>query len=162
MDYLNAPTHINMITLIQTNSEHDDFKTLVKNLDYELAIRDGAEHGFYAQFNKIDQIKYVIVAYDDAEAVGCGSIKEYSPDTMEVKRMYVKQELRSQGIATIILDALENWAEALGYKSCILETGKKQPEAISLYSKNGYTIVPNYGQYQGVENSVCFQKIFKN
>lgn len=38
--------------------------------------------------------------------------------------MYVKQELRSQGIATIILDALENWAEALGYKSCILETGK--------------------------------------
>jgi GNAT superfamily N-acetyltransferase len=147
-----------MITLIQTNSEHDDFISLVKNLDHELAIRDGAEHGFYAQFNKIDKIKYVIIAYKDGAAVGCGSIKEYDADSMEVKRMYVNPELRSHGIATLILKALENWAEALGYKSCVLETGKKQPEAISLYTKNGYIIVPNYGQYQGIENSVCFQK----
>ena len=44
------------------------------------------------------------------------------------------------------------------YAQFILETGKKQPEAIALYTKKGYHITPNYGQYAGVENSVCFEK----
>ncbi len=51
------------------------------------------------------------------------------------------------------------WASELGYTSCVLETGKRQPEAIALYTKNGYKIIPNYEQYEGVENSVCFRKI---
>jgi len=49
----------------------------------------------------------------------------------------------------------------LGYEKCILETGKKQPEAIALYKKNGYKLIPNYGQYAEVENSVCFEKEMK-
>ena len=40
----------------------------------------------------------------------------------------------------------------------MLETGQKQPEAIALYTKSGYRIIPNYGQYVGVESSVCFEK----
>ena len=63
------------------------------------------------------------------------------------------------GIATQILTELEKWATELSFKKCVLETGKKQPEAIALYIKNGYKIIPNYGQYEGVENSVCFEKL---
>jgi GNAT superfamily N-acetyltransferase len=62
------------------------------------------------------------------------------------------------GIASKILTNLENWAEELSYKKCILETGKKQPEAIALYLKNDYTVIPNYGHYASVENSLCFEK----
>ncbi len=51
-----------MITCKQTNSANKEFQNLVKELDIDLAIRDGAEHSFYAQFNKIEAIKYVIVA----------------------------------------------------------------------------------------------------
>jgi len=40
----------------------------------------------------------------------------------------------------------------------MLETGKRQPEAIELYKKSGYKLTPNYGQYAGVENSLCFEK----
>ena len=119
--------------LIQrTTSENKDFIELVRHLDKDLAIRDGDEHAFYNRFNKIDTIKHVIVAYRDERPVGCGAIKAYNETTMEVKRMFVFPELRGQGIATKILGELENWAIELGYESCVLETGKKQPEAIHL------------------------------
>lgn len=148
-----------MIQLIRTNSENIDFQKLVHLLDADLAIRDGDEHAFYAQFNKIDTIKYAVVAYENEVAIGCGAIKKYTDDTMEIKRMYVPVDQRGKGIATLILQALEKWTAELSYKKCILETGIKQPEAIALYLKNDYKIIPNYGQYANVENSVCFEKI---
>jgi putative acetyltransferase len=148
-----------MIECIRTNSDHEDFRKLVRELDADLTIRDGEDHAFYDQFNKIDKIKYTIVAYKDKIPVGCGAIKEYSPDSMEVKRMYVLPERREQGIASTILKELERWTVELHYKRCVLETGKKQPEAIELYKKNRYGIIPNFGQYTGVENSLCFEKI---
>ena len=147
-----------MIRTIRTTSEHEDFIDLVRHLDADLAERDGKDHSFYAQFNKLDKIKHVVVAYDDDEPVGCGAIKEYTPDTMEIKRMYTAPESRGKGIASNILRELEKWASELSYEWCILETGKKQPEAIGLYKKSGYTIIPNYGQYAGIENSLCFEK----
>jgi GNAT superfamily N-acetyltransferase len=143
---------------IRTNSEDPDFRKLVEELDAELRIRDGDEHSFYAQYNKIDMIKHVIMAYEDSTPVGCGAIKEYSQDTMEVKRMYVPLNKRAQGIATIILKELEAWALELNFTKCILETGEKQPEAVRLYEKNDYKRIPNFGQYENAENSICFEK----
>ena len=67
---------------------------------------------------------------------------------------------RGKGIASKILTELEIWCVELGYKKCVLETGKNQPEAIALYKKNQYNIIPNFGKYEGVENSVCFEKEF--
>jgi len=147
-----------MIVLKRTNSDDKDFQKLVLELDKDLAIRDGEDHSFYAQFNKTDSIKYAVVAYNYDEPVGCGAIKEYSNTTMEVKRMFVPLNRRSKGIASLILSELERWAKELNFEKCILETGKRQPEAIKLYLKNDYTIIQNYGQYKGVENSVCFEK----
>ncbi len=147
-----------MIRLQRTNSENKDFIALVRDLDADLAARDGSDHTFYSQFNKIDTLRFVVVLYDDERPIGCGAIKEYDANSMEVKRMYVISENRGKGVAASILAALENWAAELSYTNCILETGKRQPEAIRLYEKNGYTQIPNYGQYAGIENSVCFGK----
>jgi putative acetyltransferase len=77
---------------------------------------------------------------------------------MEVKRMYTSPESRGKGTAAQVLNELEKWAAELYCKKCVLETGKRQPEAIGLYQKGGYKIIPNYGQYAGIENSVCFEK----
>ncbi len=148
-----------MITCSRTNSKNEDFQQLVKELDADLIIRDGEEHSFYDQFNKIANIKYVIVGYDYEKPVGCGAIKAFDQHIMEVKRMYVVSNRRGEGIASTILKELESWAKELNYSKCILETGNKQPEAISLYKKNGYEIIANYGQYENVENSICFEKI---
>jgi putative acetyltransferase len=150
-----------MIKIVRTNSDHPDFIGLVKCLDADLTRRDGADHSFYSQFNKIDKIKYVVVANEENTPIGCGAIKEYSPDAMEVKRMYTTPDSRGKGIASRVLKELELWAAELSYGKCLLETGKRQPEAIQLYKKNGYELIPNYGQYTGIENSVCFGKDIK-
>jgi GNAT superfamily N-acetyltransferase len=103
-------------------------------------------------------MKLIVVAYEDGIALGCGAMKMVDPNTMEIKRMYVIPASRGKGIAIKVLAALENWARELTYEKCILETGKRQPEAIKLYLKSGYNRIPNYGQYTDVENSLCFQK----
>lgn len=147
-----------MINTIRTNSEDKDFLELVKQLDIDLSIRDGDDRVFYNQFNKLDKIKHVIIAYENDVPAGCGAIKEYSHDTMEVKRMFVPLNLRGRGIASKVLSELEKWTLELQYSKCILETGKRQPEAIALYIKNGYKLISNYGQYKNIDNSVCFEK----
>ena len=147
-----------MIRLIRTDSGNKDFVALVKLLDAELAELDGDEHVFYAQLNKTDKIKTVIVAYENDKPVSCGAIREYSPTVTELKRMYTLSEYRAKGIATKVLIELEKWASELSYQKCILETGWRQPDAIRLYEKNGYERISNYGKYAGIVNSVCFEK----
>jgi ribosomal-protein-alanine N-acetyltransferase len=145
-------------SISRTDSQHPDFIKLVSELDADLAIRDGDEHAFYAQYNHVARIKHVLVAYHKGIAVGCGAIKELDDSTMEVKRMYVLPAFRGKGIASLLLAGLEGWAKELGYSRCVLETGIRQPEAIGLYKKKHYISIPNYGQYIGIENSVCFEK----
>ena len=147
-----------MLKIIRTDSNNSDFQSLVRLLDADLAIRDGDMHGYYAQYNKIDAIKNAVVAYDGETAVGCGAFKPFDDDSVEIKRMYVRPENRGVGIAVEVLKELENWAAELDFKAAVLETGKKQPEAIRLYEKSGYELIPNYGQYIGLENSVCMKK----
>jgi len=147
------------VKLIRTNSDDPDFRNLVRLLDAVLAEVDGADNAFYAKFNKIDRIRHAVVAFEGAVPVGCGAVKEFSSDAMEVKRMFTLPEHRKKGVAAEILSELEKWTRELGYKKCVLETGKRQPEAIALYRKQGYRSIPNYGQYAGMENSVCFEKI---
>lgn len=148
-----------MIKLLRTDATNLDFIELLIALDADLKIRDGEEHAFYNQFNKLNSIKHVIVAYEDNEIpIGCGAIKEYKDDIAEVKRMYVSPNGRRKGIASKILIELEHWAKELSYRKCILETGVNQPEAIALYHKSGYQIIANYEPYKKAINSVCFEK----
>lgn len=158
LEGLNTLLTIMTLSLKRTNAENSDFISLVSKLDAYLSITDGDEHSFYDQFNKIDSIKHVVVAYVDARPVACGAIKQIDLDKMEVKRMYVMPLERGRGYATKILKALEEWTTELGFKICVLETGKRQKEAVALYEKNNYKRIANYGQYTGVDNSICFQK----
>jgi GNAT superfamily N-acetyltransferase len=147
-----------MITLERTNSDNEDFQKLIRLLDDYLDKADRDAHLTCESFNKIDTVKHVVVVYFTNEAIGCGAIREYSSDTMEIKRMFILEEQRRNGIASLILNELENWAKELGFKRCILETGEKLPEAIRLYQKKGYSRIANYGQYECLGNSVCFSK----
>jgi len=148
-----------MIKLVRTNSKNNQFVNLVKLLDADLKTSDGVGHSFYNQFNKIDNIKHVVMAFDNEVAVGCGAFKIHENNYVEIKRMYVPKNRRRKGIASKVLLELENWAKELNFSKCILETGKQQPEAIELYKKNNYTITTNFGMYDNVENSVCFEKL---
>lgn len=147
-----------MLTLLRTDAQNEDFQTLVPHLDAYLRIMDGADHAFFAQYNHIEQLQQVVVAYWDDQAVGCGAIKPFDNQAFEIKRMYVDPTFRGRKIASGILAELEAWARSLGGQRCILETGKKQVEAIGLYQKCGYERIPNFGPYEGVDLSICFGK----
>jgi len=146
------------LVLQRTDSSNPDFKYLVTLMDEDLRKRYGVAQSAYEGYNDVGDITTILVAYVDQEAVGCGCFRKFNDNTVEIKRMYVKPAYRGQGIAARILTDLEAWAQERGYSHSILETGKKQPEAIHLYEKSGYAITINYGPYTGLDNSVCMRK----
>ena len=89
----------------RTDSNDPEFRELVGLLDVELAIRDGDEHSFYAQFNKIDMIRHAVVATLNGEAVGCGAFKPYEGSTVEIKRMFVRPQTRGKGVAVAVRES---------------------------------------------------------
>ena len=146
--------------LLKTNSNNSDFQKLTRLFDDYLVEIDGDEKDFFAQYNQI-YIDNVIVCYEDEIAVGCGAFKEYEPTVAEIKRMFVLHEKRGKGIASTVLNTLEIWAKENGFQQAILETSNQLTNAISLYQKSGYEVIPNYGQYIDVESSVCMKKTLK-
>lgn len=146
------------LRIIRTNSRNPDFLFLNKALDEYLALKDGEEHEFYSQYNKVDSIDHILLVYENDLVIACGAIRKFDSDTMEIKRMFTLAEHRNKGIASLSLSHLENWAKEMGYKKCILETGTRQTEAAALYPKRGYKRIPNYSQYAQMENSLCFEK----
>ncbi|MFK7748963.1 MAG: GNAT family N-acetyltransferase [Kordia sp.] len=143
----------------RTNSTDKDFIELVKELDAFLTIKNGESDAFFSQFNGLEQLECVIVIYSEEKPIGCGALKQYNEDTVEIKRMYVSREHQGKSLGIHILNALETWASELGNTRCILETGTMLPEAIRFYEKNNYQRIPNYDQYVGVAQSVCFEKL---
>ena len=148
-----------MKKIIRTDNKNLDFNKLIIELDAYLKVTDGTDHEFYNQFNGLDNIKNVVIAYQDSQAIGCGAFKKLDNETIEIKRMYVKFAHRGSGTAQAILNSLELWASEKGFKKCILETGNRQVEAIKFYKKAGYKSIPNYGQYIHMEDSNCFEKL---
>lgn len=146
------------MTITKTDSSNVDFQNLVKLLDADLAIRNGEDHAFYDQFNKIDMIKNCIVIYVDNNPAACGAFKKFEDDTVEIKRMYTHPNFRKRGLAGTIVKELESWAKEIGYKKAVLESSLEQNEALSVYEKSGYLRIPNYGQYIGIDKSVCYEK----
>lgn len=146
------------VALHRTNSSDRDFQYLVVLMDNDLRRRYGEVQTIYDDLNKIGDLDTVLIAYLDNAPVGCGCFRKFSDNTIEVKRMFVDPVYRGRGVATQILIGLETWAKENGFTYAILETGRKQPEAIHLYERSGYAITINYGPYAGLENSVCMRK----
>lgn len=147
-----------MITFKRVTSDHQDFIKLICMLDQDLYSRYNKGQDAYDQYNKIEFINTVIVAYLENVPVACGCFKKYDDNTIEIKRMFVKPEMRGKGIAKRILQELESWGIQMGFSKSILETGIGQPEAINLYEKSGYKKIPNYDQYANMPDSVCMGK----
>lgn len=147
-----------MSKLKRTTSDNPDFEQLVVQLDAYLAVLDGDDHAFYSQFNKSNLLKNALVFYENEIPIAIGAYKEYDLQTIEMKRMFTLPEHRGKGIATKILTELEFWAKEEHYKTVLLETGHMQKDAIYLYQKMGYEIIENFGQYRGIENSICMTK----
>ncbi len=141
------------------NASDPKFIKLTDELDIELSQRYGAGQAKYDAYNRIVNA-HAVIAMDGVMTAACGCFKPYDAETVEIKRMYVKPEYRGRGVARELLKRLEAQAKLQGYQASVLETGRKQPEAIRLYEKSGYERIQNYGQYADIPDSVCFKKLF--
>ena len=146
---------------IRTTSDHLDFRAMVNALDEDLNLRNGDIQRQYDQYNQIDKIKHAIVIYLEDKPVGCGCFKRFDDHTVEMKRMFVKTEMRGKQLAAQMLQELEKWAVEEGNTAAVLETGHRQVEAQRLYAIAGYSKTENYGQYVGMEDSLCYRKELK-
>lgn len=149
---------MSQIQIKRTTSKNSDFIQLVNSLNSYLSVVDGDDHEFYDQFNGIEQLDHVVVAYDQQRAIGCGAFKEYDAKSIEIKRMFVAPEARGKKLGTAILSQLEQWAKEEGYTRSLLETGARMQDAVALYVNNGYELIPNYEPYKLMDNSRCFRK----
>jgi putative acetyltransferase len=136
-----------------------EVKILTEELHTDLELIYGK--GIIEEFiDDNEQMLIFYVAYDESEnAVACGALKHFDDNTAEIKRMYVKPEYRGRGLSKIILSELEDKAKELNYNRLVLETGLKQPEAMSLYNKFGYKPFKCYGKHSDDPDSRCFEKL---
>ncbi len=146
------------VEIVYTDSEDQDFAKLIKMLDEDLNERYGELQKQYEAHNRIDHIKNVVLLYVEGHPAACGAFKRYDPESAELKRIFVAKEYRGLGLSKILVARLEEWAIKEGFGYAVLETGKRQNEAIGLYKKCGYEVIPNYGVYIGNSNSVCMRK----
>lgn len=148
-----------MIRLKRTSYDDPDFGSLIKLLNKDLLMRYPETQQHYAPLNVIKQNANVVIAYVDGEAAGCGCYRDAAGEsTVEIKRMYVREENRGQGIAHAVLRELEAWALEEGKTEAILETGPRNHEALALYRKLGYAQIENYEPYVNMKESICMGK----
>jgi len=149
------------VKFIRTTSENADFRKLINALDEDLYQRNGEAQLQYRQYNQVDSIDHVVVIYFEGKPVGCGCYKRFDDTTVELKRMFVLPEMRGKQLAARMLQKLETWAIEEGNIAAVLETGHRQVEAVRLYTIAGYSLTENYGQYIGMNESICFRKKLK-
>lgn len=144
---------------VDTNGENMDFVMLCRKLDSALDELVGGKfkRDEYIQYNLRDSIHDVIIAYRNGIPVGCGAYKMYDEEHAELKRIFTDGTCRNMGLGSELVRRLEAKAKINGYKWCILETGEPLEAACHIYTKAGYKVIPNYGQYANMPASICMQ-----
>jgi GNAT superfamily N-acetyltransferase len=99
-----------------------------------------------------------LVAEVDGVPAGCGAWRALPSGSAEIKRVYVEPAFRRRGIAQLVVAALEEGAAAAGHAEVVLNAGREQPEALTLYAELGYRPVPGYGVYACAPGAVFLGK----
>lgn len=153
-----------VITVRHEDAAAADAQLLIKELTDELSDIyqvDLSSGGFSAEDVSIKGSAFVVARIDGIPS-GCGAYKPAVLDdgssAAELKRIFVKKDKRRLGIAQRILSELEDAARKDGYKTMVLETGDRQPEAVALYIKAGYEQFPPFGRYASQPWSRCYKK----
>lgn len=148
---------------VRTDGKNEDFIENCRLLDMDLDRRVGRQikREKYQKFNQLDEIREAIVVYDHGRAVGGGAIRRYDDENIELKRVFVHNEYQGQGIGSRLVSLLIEWAAELGYRRMILETGELLAESCAVYKKLGFAVIPNYGPYADMPESLCMAKTIR-
>ena len=145
---------------VRTDGKNGDFIENCRLLDMDLDRRVGRQikREKYQKYNQLDEIQEAVVVYDKDKLVGGGAIRRYDGDNVELKRVFVHNEYQGQGIGTRLVSLLIEWAAELGYRRMILDTGELLAESCAVYKKLGFVVIPNYGPYVDMPESLCMAR----
>jgi GNAT superfamily N-acetyltransferase len=149
------------LTIQRSDLLAPEARALIEALNAELSSRyheEGANHFRLDAEEMVDGRGTFLIASVAGQPVGCGAVRRIEARTAEIKRMYVNPPERSRGVGRALLAALEAEARALGMARLVLETGIRQPEAIALYERAGFSRIAPFGEYVGSPVSVCMAK----
>jgi GNAT superfamily N-acetyltransferase len=136
-----------VLKILTVEYDDPDAAALVEEVQQEYVRRYGGRDG-----SPVDPAEFTppgglfLIGYLDGQGVACGGWRSRGTDA-ELKRMYVRQDARRSGLAKEMLAELERTAAAAGHRRMILETGRKQPEAVALYRACGYQDTTAFGFY---------------
>lgn len=152
-----------VVTITQERPDTDDAILLITELEAYLEPMYPAEsrHGLSVERLISEAVAFYVLRAEDVPA-GCAGIKLVNDDGEraygEVKRMYVRPELRGRGFAVRLLERLEAHARDHGVGLLRLETGIHQTEAIGLYERWGFHKIPPFGPYIYDPLSLYYEK----
>ena len=150
-----------MISASRADILSPEAQALIGDLNAELTLQYPEEEARHFRLDADEVAEgrgaFVIVRRDGTP-IACGAVRRIDEATGELKRMFVRQEARGQGVGRILLDALEGEARKLGMTRLVLETGTRQKPAIALYERTGFTHIPPFGEYVKSPFSVCMAK----
>lgn len=148
----------------RTDGKDKDFIENCRLLDMDLDRRVGKKikRDKYRKYNQLDEIKEAIVVYEGEKVIGGGAIRRYDDENIELKRVFVHTEYQGRGIGSRLVSLLIEWAMELGYQRMILETGELLTESCAVYKKLGFKVIPNYGPYVGMPESLCMARDLKD
>ncbi len=147
--------------IINLPADSTEISEMSASLHADLELRYGK--GSIEEFIEENKHMMIFFAAADEENIvaACGALKHFDNRTAEIKRMYVKDDYRGRGLSKLILRELEDTALRMDYSRIVLETGLKQPEAMSLYEKFGYTKIKPYGRHKDDPDSICYEKFIQ-
>ena len=178
-----------MLELCAVGYDHPHAAVLIAAVQREYVNRYGGEDSTPVEHAEFAPPRgHFVVGYVAGQPVACGGWRAHeAPDRLrrrsasgataipddfpygalqfgdaEVKRMFVVTEHRGRGHARAVLAELERTAAAAGHRRVVLETGTRQPEAITLYAGSGYTPIAPFGTYRDSPNCRCFAKIVRH
>jgi putative acetyltransferase len=141
----------------------DDVRALIFELDSGLAVAYPPEQMHGLTLNSLFEahVQFFIARLDGA-AVGCGGVAFFD-GFAEVKRMYVREAARGEGVAQALLAHIEDVTRSAGIQVLRLETGVRQPAALRLYERVGFRPCAAFGPYtsmapSAIKNSLFYEK----
>ena len=150
-----------MITIEPVEPDQEEIRALIDDLDALQKSLYPAESNHLDPESVLQQAHVrMFAALEDGVAVACGAVK-LAGDYAELKRMYVLESHRGQGIARRLLARLEQEAWQHGIARVYLETGIRQEAALRFYSAMGYAERGPYAEYKTDAFSVYMEKLLQ-
>lgn len=128
--------------------------------EYYSRIVSGEENRrAFIPYNISAAVEDVLLVFSGDTAVGCAGLKRYSDSDAEIKRVWVEPHFRGKHIASEMMRRIEARAREKGYSRTVLQTREIMADAVGLYRKLGYVMIPAYPPYDKLEGAVCMAKM---